>query len=686
MSVTESKAKTTEKTRKKAGESAALKAALDAVQIEMVPLSTLVKSPLNVRTIPYPVESVRDLADTIMAIGLLQNLVVHTLPDGLSGVAAGGRRLTALQLLRDEQRIDAGYLVAVKRISDELAAVASVAENVQRVAMHPAEQIAGFRTLSEQGKTPAQIGDQLGYGSRHVQRMLKLANLAPELLQLLAENKLDVEQCQALCLEDDQTRQVGIFERVKASYSTTPAHLLKRAVTDTEIAVSSPRFVFVGREMYEAAGGVVREDLFSAQDGDGTADSVLVDRLVQEKLDTLALAVQLNEGWSWSQARETSVKNYGDDRTNYLLLPEPEAQYSTDEQQRLDELYATQEATATYEDEARIQVLIDEIENAAAIRAWTPESKAACGVVVSLTDGELCVQRGVQKKVQTETDEGQDNSNSTRQVATFREPDAAEGISVPLLKKMSSERTLAVQAALIQQPQKAVALMVWRLCASVFSYSSTASHPFRLSLEVHHSRLVSEAPTGQEGMAWKCLVQEKNRLEALLPEGWKKDFTTFFTLNGQILMELMTFCTACSVDGIQDRIHGHTSRSPLDGVERAIGFHLRDWWQPTAANYLGLLSKTQIVEALNEAGMTGGASDAERMKKGDAADLAEQRLSGTRWVPAWMCAPDAQKSVSDAENDAPDTESNESDAENSGFDAQNSVCDANTPHDLSDAA
>ena len=36
----------------------------------------------------------------------------------------------------------------------------------------------------------------------------------------------------------------------------------------------------------EAAGGVVREDLFSQQEGEGTVDSVLVDRLVQEKLDT----------------------------------------------------------------------------------------------------------------------------------------------------------------------------------------------------------------------------------------------------------------------------------------------------------------------------------------------------------------------------------------------------------------
>ncbi|MFN4500804.1 type-F conjugative transfer system mating-pair stabilization protein TraN [Klebsiella grimontii] len=166
MSVTESKTKTPAKTSKKAvkpAESAALKAALEAAQIEMVLLSALVKSPLNVRTIPYPPESVREMADSILAVGLIQNLVVHTLPDGLSGVAAGGRRLAALQLLQREQRIDAGHQVIVKRVSDELAVVASMVENNNRVAMHPAEQISGFRTLSEQGPGYTSRPDQTKY-------------------------------------------------------------------------------------------------------------------------------------------------------------------------------------------------------------------------------------------------------------------------------------------------------------------------------------------------------------------------------------------------------------------------------------------------------------------------------------------------------------------------------------------
>jgi ParB family chromosome partitioning protein len=128
---------------------------------------------------------------------------------------------------------------------------------------------------------------------------------------------------------------------------------------------------------------------------------------------------------------------------------------------------------------------------------------------------------------------------------------------------MSSERTLAVQAALMQQPQKAVALMVWRLCTCVFDYGCMSpSHPFEMKVTEHHASLVSEAPAGKTGKAWLALMQEKSRLEGLLPEGWKKDFTTFLTLDGETLMALMAYCTASSVYGVQTRTMGHTTRSP----------------------------------------------------------------------------------------------------------------------------
>ncbi len=51
-----------------------------------------------------------------------------------------------------------------------------------------------------------------GYSPRHVQRMLKLADLAPVILDALAEDRITTEHCQALALENDTARQVQVFE------------------------------------------------------------------------------------------------------------------------------------------------------------------------------------------------------------------------------------------------------------------------------------------------------------------------------------------------------------------------------------------------------------------------------------------------------------------------------------------
>lgn len=648
MSVTESKAKTPAKTSKKAAQAAAaetLKAALEAATLEYVPLSCLVKSPLNVRVIPYPEASVRSMATSIKAVGLLQNLVVHTMPEGQSGVAAGGRRCEGLNLLVSEKEIDSEYLVPVKRVSDEVARLVSFIENDEHLSMHPAEQIYAFRDLSAQGMTPEQIGAQLGYGGRHVQRMLKLAGLAPELLTRLAKDEMTIEQCQALALENDPTRQLQVYENVKSAYGHTAPHLLKSAVTEREISVKNPDFEFIGREAYEAAGGVIREDLFSKEIGEGSADKALIEQLTRAKLTTLAEEIQQNEGWAWSQVRSVPVRCWGDDARIFQLTPVPEANYTADEQQRLDELYATQEATETHDDEYAIQALIEEMESAVVNREWTPEQKAECGVVVSFWCAEVNIQRGVRQIApDRKTDDQADRGKNT--VITKKIENPVDSISEPLLKKMSSERTLAVQAALMQQPQKAVALMVWRLCSCVFDHGGMSTrHPFEMKVTEHHSSLVSDSPAGKTGKGWQTLMQEKARLQALLPVGWAKDFTTFFTLDGEALMSLMAFCTASSVNGVQTRECGHTRRSDLDGVETAIGFDMREWWTPTADNFLSLLTRQQIVDALNEAGRTGAAADAAKMKKKDAAEHAEHALAETRWVPEWMLPPVAVKAV-----------------------------------------
>ena len=332
----------------------------------------------------------------------------------------------------------------VKRVSEDIAALASVAENEQRAAIHPAEQIAGFCTLAEQGTPPAQIGDAPGFSTRHVQRMLKLANLVPSLLEKLSQDELTVEQCQALCLEDDHARQAEILEMVKASWSNTSAHLLKRAITETELSTDSAKFRFIGREAYEAAGGYVREDLFSRDDGDGTADSVLVERLVQEKLKRIAQDIQQREGWIWSRGRTTRIWYHGDDGKEFVQPDEPAQVYTPEQCQCIDEL---REQLDDYDSRCDgtdvIEAEISAIQRAAEISAWTEDMKLGAGVVVSQYNGKAYIQRGVRLKADMPEDTG---TGSTSVPFTSRQADAAERISDLLLTKMSSERTLAGQA------------------------------------------------------------------------------------------------------------------------------------------------------------------------------------------------------------------------------------------------
>ncbi|HGU5129040.1 TPA: ParB/RepB/Spo0J family partition protein [Escherichia coli] len=638
MSVTESKAKKGYKSSHKLSKAqeTVLSALLAQTEEVSVPLASLIKSPLNVRTVPYSAESVSELADSIKGVGLLQNLVVHALPGDRHGVAAGGRRLAALNMLAERGIIPADWPVRVKVIPQELATAASMTENGHRRDMHPAEQIAGFRAMAQEGKTPAQIGDLLGYSPRHVQRMLKLADLAPVILDALAEDRITTEHCQALALENDTARQVQVFEAAcQSGWGGKPeVQTIRRLVTESEVAVAgNSKFRFVGADAFSP--DELRTDLFSDDEG-GYVDCVALDAALLEKLQAVAEHLREAEGWEWCAGRMEPVGFCSEDAGTYRSLPEPEAVLTEAEEERLNELMARYDALENQcEESDLLEAEMKLIDCMAKVRAWTPEMRAGSGVVVSWRYGNVCVQRGVQLRSE---DDAADNADHTEQV---QEKASVEEISLPLLTKMSSERTLAVQAALMQQPDKSLALLAWTLCLNVFG-SGVYSNPAKIRLECEHYSLTSDAPSGKEGAAFMALMAEKARLAALLPEGWSRDMTTFLSLSQEVLLSLLSFCTACSIHGVQTREYGRTSRSPLDSLETAIGFHMRDWWQPTRGNYFGALKKQQIIAALNEAGLSGAARDAEKMKKGDAAEHAEFHMKDNRWVPGWMCAPRPQ--------------------------------------------
>jgi ParB family chromosome partitioning protein len=469
--------------------------------VQIFPYSRLSRTDLNTRIIPHTDQEVEEMADSIEAMGILQNLIGAELPDGTIGIVGGEgrRRGTGILVLRGVLDAETPF-VPVKVLPVEMAVAASMIENGRRKNMHPAEQIIGFRTLEQEGKTASQIGALMGYHPRHVQRCLKLANLAPSLLDALARDNISLEQCEVLTLADTHERQEQVWKEAVEKWRDPSVQTLRKMVTDDKMAISHPMFAYVGEETYTAAGGTLTADLFS--DKDSTfADAAMVKSLLAGKLTVLAARLQQEQGWGWSEFRMTELRGSGEDREQYRFAM-PNAVLTKEEEKRVSELEEKMEATETHDDEYECQQDIDDIYTEATYREATPEFRAAHGVWVSWDGDSFQVQPGIRRL----TDENRAAEEQVRQerennVIRHTTPEIpADAYPATLVKAMSAERTLAVQAELADRPDVSVALLTWTLCLSMFDRSyGKRSEPLKASVSSNQYHLASLAPSGEEG-------------------------------------------------------------------------------------------------------------------------------------------------------------------------------------------
>lgn len=533
MSVTESKAvsKASKSTRspKKAAVTEAVEQALANAPVEMVPVSQLVHIAQNVRKHKPDPEKLQELAASILSVGVLQNLVVCPMPDGMLGVAAGGRRLSALHLLLEAGSLTADYPVPVKIVEPGMAMYVSETENSKRENMHPADQIAAFAKMSETGDTAAQIGSVLGYTTKHVHKCLSLAGMAPALLAELAEDSINLDQLQALSATEDHERQLDVWKNAYGIYRT-PRELRDAAVMKEVAAEGNSCLMFVGRDAYEQAGGGFTVDLFT--DEGFIRDTVLLATLTRKKLTGIAESVAQAEGWSWALGRPDGISTYGEDAENYLLLKQPEPVMTGEEQARVDALdkqlselsERSEQDQADFEAmdyaEAKCQAEIKEIEGDAAIRAWSDDVRAKAGVVVSLSRGELSLRRGVMKRGDLPEIVGDtDKTGVNQHLSSIRteDIDAApekKSLSAVLVKSLSSERTLAVQAALAEQPQMALVIFVHDCLKSTFDHRSYTLSTLKVTLHAKTGLMLDNAPTSADGLAMQHLTA--------MHEAWQK--------------------------------------------------------------------------------------------------------------------------------------------------------------------
>ncbi len=633
-----------------------LEAADPTKNLILVPLSRLVLRPTGRNVRKTPRMSIPELAASIQRVGLLQNLIVIAAADGEHyEVVAGGRRLAALKLLAKKHRISKEWEVPCLLVADGTARTASLTENVQREAMHPADQFEAFAALVAEGRPIEDIAADFSVSPLVVQRRLKLANVSPRLLADYRAEAVSLDQLMALAITDDHAAQEAAFYDAP-TWQRQPSALRDR-LTEREIdAYRHPLVHFVGLDTYEATGGGVRRDLFAEGDaGVYLTDAALLDRLAQDRLAGMAAQVKA-EGWAWVDA--TPGVTHADLHA-FQRAPrerrEPtkrEAQRIEKLQSKMQELAAAVDDALDAEDEDKADALQEEGEAVGeqlqaledGLQDYSPTAKAAAGAIVTIDrNGQAVIHRGLMREAEAKAlrtlerlrqgfsgeDAGNDDEGEDGDGDGDGQPKTA-AMSDRLAQRLSAHRTAALQIEVARHPQVALAALVHGMVQTVLQESRYGHDlPLGVSLKMQ-DRLEGMAPDWPESPAAVALRELQQVAGEGLPQDSAELFAALLAKPQDELVRLLAVCVASTVDVVTPRA---MLRQPGEELAQAVGLDMAAWWQPSAEGYFQHVPKAAILQAVGEYAPE-QVSRLAKLKKADIASEAERLANGTGWMPA----------------------------------------------------
>jgi ParB family chromosome partitioning protein len=553
--------------------------------ITEIPLSQIHATYLNVRKTGGA--SIDDLAASIAHHGLIHNLVV-TQHDGGFAVVAGGRRLKALQALQEAGTLPDALTTGIpcRVVDDAQGHEASLAENVMRQAMHPADEFDAFAKLVTDGLTIGEVAARFGKPELFVKQRLKLANVAPDILADYRAGNATLEQMMALALTDDQALQSRIWRGAKG-WQREPQRL-RESITATELSTESRLGKFVGLAAYEKAGGIVHRDMF-AEDGEAfLQDAELVATLVTEKLER-TVAKMLKEGWLWAEAR--AEFDYSDERVFGKIYPTPSKGNK---------------------------------------EMWPEEAKATAGVIVTIGyNGQTEIKRGL---VRAQDRKAAAVASGDKEITGGKKLNVPGELSFAAVQRLQAEATGILQAEIAEMPRTALALLAAELASRAFydhSDYGTAQRQWVHIQREHSGRmpgnlrdLIPESVAGKRfaeaEQAWKERLPKK---KAELRE-WllAQDFDT--------IAKLLAFLSAREldlVDGSPDSKQGVTDAAAAAKID------LAELWKPTE-EWLATLPKAVVIAMVTDAAGKVAAAPLDKLKK---AQLPQAAISlfPAGWLP-----------------------------------------------------
>ena len=192
-----------------------------------IPFNKLVLSQSNVRRVKAGV-SIEQLAESIAQRTLLQSLSVRAVVDadghetGMFEVPAGGRRYRALELLVKQKRMAKTQPVPCVVRDGGIAEDDSLAENDERVGLHPLDQFRAFQSLRDGGMSEEEIAARHFVTPAIVKQRLRLASVSTKLHGVYADDGMTLEQLMAFSVTADQARQEQVWDNVSRSQLDQP--------------------------------------------------------------------------------------------------------------------------------------------------------------------------------------------------------------------------------------------------------------------------------------------------------------------------------------------------------------------------------------------------------------------------------------------------------------------------------
>lgn len=572
--------------------------------LQHIAASRLEKSSLNARRTVGRV-GMDELKASILAHGLMQNLVATDAGDGIFHVIAGGRRLEAIRLLQAEGKLPADFTVPCQIVTEEYALEMSLAENTIRLAMHPADQFEAFAELIDKGHTAAEVAVRFGTEENLVHKRMKLARVHPLLLQEYRDDALTLECLMAFTITDDHRRQLKVYKSLQDWQKDDPG-AIRDALTEKMIEASSKLARFVGLDAYTAAGGPSRADLFG--DEVYLEKPAILHRLAEEKFDGIRRDLEA-EGWGWIEVNPdrdyTLIHNCTRLRPQLIDAPSElielkvqlDAELEAVERLLDESEEGSRDADEYLDQQDSIRKRQDELEEKlAAFIGFDAEHKPLAGCFVSIgQDGTPFFDKGLVKP------------EHRKQLARLQGSDAADrqpvkakpknSLPESLRRDLATYRLQVAQVEVAKHPQIALDLLVFQVASSMLDVPTAGD-----GADVQFRRPRLNPPGDIESTA---AAETLTEVAKSLPTDWLKPkseatrFEAFRSLPDAGKLDLLAYCVAMTLKpklapAAGDEVTAYDIALSLPEANVAA------YWRPTRENFLGRVTRDLLLAISRE--------------------------------------------------------------------------------------